>query len=58
MSEGLGGIRLTVDVVLCGECRFYQMGGCLNKEVTGGPWKSRSDEDYCSKGIRKEEQDE
>lgn len=49
---------MTVEVVRCKECIYHQMGGCLNKEVTGRHWKSRSDDDYCSKAIRKEEQDE
>lgn len=49
---------MIVDVVPCGECKWFHIGGCMNEDVVGGFWHTRSKDDFCSKGIRKEEQDE
>lgn len=49
---------MTVEAVLCSECKFYVGGGCLNRAVTGiGIWIPRKEEDYCSQG-KKVEKDE
>lgn len=41
-------------VVLCKECKFYQMGGCLNKEVTER-WTPRREDSFCSEGKRRDQ---
>lgn len=39
------------NVVLCRECKFYQMGGCLNKAVSER-WTPRREDSFCSEGKK------
>jgi hypothetical protein len=46
-------MSMTVDAVLCSECKWFHIGGCMNEEVVKGFWQKRSEDDFCSRGERR-----